>query len=501
MSVTPFTPDPDQESEIQKALADDSGGYLAAHVTGRGKTGIAVEIALRMWASRVLIIAPPGTFGLVDEDAHIYDGWAGTAFRQSSGAVTLRKCSNSRKAEKENLQALLNGDEGWFFISRELFQGLDHELQDQFDRQGNPVYVTTNGTVKLGKDGQPVQKRKRVQKGLWRKMHFDVAVYDEIQQASSHNSNGFNSWKTVKATKKVAMSADWFGNTVTNMWAPAFALWPEHVPASYGRWSEQFLESEYDHFAWNKKKYVAEKVPGEFVSTLPCYGRLESTLGKPPVPEVRWVDLLPKQRKAYNELEESMVTFIEENPLVVEFPMTLKTRLRQATLGEFMFDDEGELDFKVGGQSAKLDEAKSIIDDHPGEQFVLFTDSARFARAAASQIKGAAAYTGALSHKGRQELKGRFISGEVQHLICTMQSAGVGLDKLQDASRNVIILSIVEGQPLMTEQSIGRVWRQGQTEEVNVWNVLARDSRDLGVENDRIKKALQNNQAKMGVTA
>src|SRR5690606_8370934 len=102
-------------------LASPHMGALDGSEVGTGKTLVATEVALRMWADRVLIIAPPGTFGVVDEDSETYEGWSGTVFRQSEGATRLEFCSNRNKTEKASLNALLNGEPGWFFISRELF--------------------------------------------------------------------------------------------------------------------------------------------------------------------------------------------------------------------------------------------------------------------------------------------------------------------------------------------------------------------------------------------
>jgi len=484
-----MTPDTDQEVEIDKATSTTSGGYLGGHVTGRGKTLIAVESALRVWAERVLIVAPPGTFGIINERAGKADGWVGTVHRQSQGEVVLERASNRNKAEKESLRKLLNGDKGWYFLSREMFQRLDWELQVQLAPNGEPIPNE--------KTGKPVKKAK--QHKIWRKHPFDVLIYDEVQMVADRKGRSFKTFRDSKANLKMGLSADWFGAKLTGMWAPAFCLWPNDVTTNFLQFCDTYLLSEYDHFAFNKKKYTAGEVePGLFVSTLPAYGRLESTLGVMPEADVRWVDLYPVQRRMYDEIVDDMVTWIEENPLVVELDVTMRIRLRQLALGEFFLREDGVVDFKPGGKSSKYDELKEVIDETGGRPHVIFTDSQKFAENVAARLPGAVSYTGQQSHAERAIRKEKFISGEATHLVCTTQAAGIGLDGLQHRSRDVTILSEVEGMDYLTQQAIGRVWRQGQKNPVNIVKIMANDTYDLDVLDTLIEQALQNNAAKKG---
>jgi len=468
-----------------KALATTDGAYLGGHVTGRGKTLIATEVALRSWAGRVLIVAPPGTYGELDNENGIYDGWLGTVYRQTEGAATLQKCSNSKKSEKESLAALMAGDAGWFFLSREMFQQLDWELTPELDKNKQPVIVEATGKP----------KKKAHQLKAWRKHPFDVAIYDEIQFCANKKSRSFKTWRDLKATMKVGLSADWFGAQLTGMWAVGYSLFPTLVTPNFVAWCDQYLTSEYDHFAFNKKKYTSEKVPGQFVADLGAYGRLESTLGLPPVPENRWVDLLPAQRRMYDEAVRDMLIWVEENPLTIEMPLTLRQRLKEVSLCEFSIEGE-DVDFKVGGKSSKADEVKELFASKPDEKFVVFTASKKFAKNLTARFKNAASYTGDDSEKVRAQMKHDFVHSDLKYLVCTIQAAGVGLDGLQVSCNNVIIASEVEGMDYLTEQAIGRVWRQGQTEPVSVYRVLARDTYDAGILDKQIVQGLQNNAAK-----
>lgn len=484
---TPYTPDADQERDIEAILASPNMGALDGSEVGTGKTLVATEVALRMWADRVLIIAPPGTFGVVDEDSETYEGWSGTVFRQSEGATRLEMVSNRNKTEKASLAALLNGEPGWFFISREMFVRLDWEKVDNLNK---PKFDPDTGEI-------TGFEQKSVRKGIWAKLNFDVAIYDEVQAISSRKSNGFKSWAPLKATKKIAASADWFGNQLVNMWGTTFPLWPETIEPVPDRWADLFLKSEYDNFAWNKKKYVGEKEPGKFAATLPCYVKRHSTLGEMPTPSTRYVDLTPNQRRMYDDLEARMATRIAEQHYTLEQATTLWIRLRQLALAEFTLEptddpDKPAVTFALNAKSSKIDEAKSIIADHPGK-FVLFTDSEKFARVLAHQLGDAALYTG--KNKNREAEKAEFIAGKRQHFVCVTSAGGAGLDGLQHASNSVILFSR-DTKEYMNRQAIGRVWRRGQTNEVRVWEILAKNTGDHDYMSKQMRTALQNAAAK-----
>lgn len=472
--MQPLAPDARQEAAIRRILSEPTGGAILGASGGTGKTLMVTEAFLRSWANRVLIIGPLSAFGIVDEYAGIYDQWAGTVFRQSGGSIRLRRCSKRNKAESANLQALLDGEEGWFFIGRELFARLDWSTEPDPKRPG---------------------KKRKVWHHIWKGLHFDAVVYDECQFAVNKTANGRKSWTDITARLKIASSADWFGNQLLNMHGSAYAVWPDIIPASQLVWADQWLESEFYPFTYNKKRYTVEKAEGAFAKSLPCYIPMESTLGDFPVPEVRWVDLSPKQRRVYDQIEKEGVAWIQDNPLVIEWPVTLYARLRQISLGEVMVSEDGEVDFPLDGVSTKLDEAKAIMADHPGRQFVLVTDSQKFARVVAHRL-GIPEWSGAVPQATRDRIKTDFMAGKVQHFVGVIKAMGEAIDGLQHASHDMIFFSEDDSE-MMNRQTIWRLHRRGQQHPVNVWIIAARESLDHGQRSRLIETALRNNAAKL----
>jgi hypothetical protein len=125
---------------------------------------------------------------------------------------------------------------------------------------------------------------------------------------------------------------------------------------------------------------LGKKIQEHYFNSLPCYIRLESELDVDLIEEQVPVELSATQRKAYEKLEKDMILWVEDNPLIIEFPVTLRGRLRQATLGMFSVTDEGDVVFKNDCKSSKIEALEDIlknrIDDEPA---LILTDSRKFA--------------------------------------------------------------------------------------------------------------------------
>jgi SNF2 family DNA or RNA helicase len=87
-----------------------------------------------------------------------------------------------------------------------------------------------------------------------------------------------------------------------------------------------------------------------------------------------------------------------------------------------------------------------------------------------------AMYTGNESIPQKEEAKNRFISGEAKVLIMSLR-AGAGLDGLQ-GSCNMVVFGELDWSPGIHEQCIGRIWRDGQENPVNVYFMVSDEGSD-----------------------
>ena len=475
----------EQEKAIQLMSETTSGAALNGSGTGQGKTVMALRTAHNRGAERLLIIAPPNT----------YENWAETA-RIVAGKELLF-CGNSKLGStsaaeaKKNMQMAQDGEIAWFFVGREMFNKQNWNKKLVFEEDGVTPRI------------DPKTKKQRVlnkRSNSWDRISgYDMAIFDEVQICSNKTNKVAQSWNYLKADFKMAQSADWFGSKLENQWTIAKQLWPEWLTLNHVEWIDEYMKTEYDHFAFTKKKVVGEQWPGFFASSLPCYVALPPAVEKPE-PERRYVDLTAPQRKLYNQIQDLMVAEIEGDYLVVELPMHLRMRLLELSLGMFGVDKvevDGELKttirFDEGAPSSKIEEVKSIMRDYPNEHFIILTHSQKFAEKAAKDL-GGLPYTGKQSEKQKEENKQAFMRGDVKVLVGT-SALCVGLDGLQKICRNGIVISRPDVS-YFTEQFIGRIARRGQERQVNFFEIVARDTLDVGVLSEKIKKALMLNQAK-----
>lgn len=444
-----LTPTAQQATAIGRIVNEQSRATLNGSTMGAGKTLIAVESAKGLNAETILVIAPLGT----------RVGWKVTFERQ--GVTLPFKWINSTKAGKQALADWEWQLPGVYFVGVEYF-------------------------ARLGWEGKARTK-------VWAKVP-DMVMFDEVHRAQNRTSKTFKTLKQLNAGYKMAMSGTPTGNKFDGAWAVTKWLWPNVVPNSYWEWVDTWCAVQYDHFAPNNKKVVGEKKPGAFFNSLPCYVRIESELDVQLEEYVSYVELSAEQRKAYDQLEKNMITWVEGNPLVVEFPISLRARLRQATLGMFSVDPEGEVTFADDCKSSKIDAMLDILhnewDDEPA---LILTDSRKFADVVVHRLgERASAWHGNVSQAEREDRKKAFIDGDLDYLVAVTSAIAEGVDGLQHGTRNVLWLSRSDNR-LLNEQAMARIMRQGQKQTVRSVEIVAVDTYDSGVLSSQVQNAIEMN--------
>lgn len=449
-----LTPTADQERDINRMLLNPTGGHLIGSEVGSGKTLLVVEYVKRAGHCRVLIVLPLGT----------RIGWTRTFERQGTDLPVYR--IESTKAGREAEAKYAAGESGVFLIGHAMF------------------------------------RRKVV---LWEKApRPDVAVYDEIQDCANRASQGWRVLRKLKAPQKIAMSGTWFGNKFENAWtAPRWVWWDlkgdthseTYIDTSFHRWRAKWCSVEYDPFTFDNKRVVGEAEPGAWNNYLPLYIRAEAKLDIEAIPEDIFVELSRNQRKIYDDLERDALTWLGDNPLVTELPITTRIRLRQATLGELSLDAAGSVEFDPECKSSKIDALKEFLSNNPDDPVLIYTDSKRFAKVVAHRLGGrpkVALWTGDTPQADREALLGTFgRTGGPQYIVAVVAALGAGVDGLQEVCHTVVWLSETE-DPNLNQQALGRLVRKGQRFNVRNVYIKAVDTKDEGVYARNIATELAN---------
>jgi SNF2 family DNA or RNA helicase len=123
-----------------------------------------------------------------------------------------------------------------------------------------------------------------------------------------------------------------------------------------------------------------------------------------------------------------------------------------------------------------------ILEDNEDEAIVVFSQFNRFLHLleARCQAKGIdyTVYTGENRNR-REDDKRRFVNGETRVFLGNIAAGGVGLDGLQFASSTVVFTDRL-WSPALNNQAEDRLWRDGQLNAVQVIDIMARHTVDLG---------------------
>jgi superfamily II DNA or RNA helicase len=290
------------------------------------------------------------------------------------------------------------------------------------------------------------------------------------------------------------MSGTPSGNKFDGFWAVTRFLWPDVVPKSFWSWALDYCDMGYSPFT--KYDIRGEAEPGKFVSTLPCYIRLETNHNLEVVEETRYVDLLPAQRKLYDKFEQDLVVWLGENPMVAEVPIAARIRLRQMTLAVPSMTDEGEIIFAEDAKSTKFQALQEIIEDNPNDAMLLLTDSQKYAKLVTDRLNKKAPvafeWSGKANQKQREEAKQAFLAGELKYIVAVIPAIAEGVDGLQDVCSTIVWLSHSDSN-ILNQQVLDRIRRRGQKETVKIYDIVARDTYDEGQISTLLQRQLDMN--------
>lgn len=481
--LEPLVPDAKQAAAIWRMVNEPTRASLNTSELGRGKTLMALETAKGIGAESLFVIAPLGTL----------TGWKHTALRQ--GIDLPFHWIKNDKHRDEILASLKANQPGIYFIGIEYFRQLGWVRKPVLDGRGNQRTSA--------KTGKPMWNKERDK--LWRLVHPDFIAVDESHKAANRRSDTYKTLNLQTGDNfltggyKHAMSATPYGNGFDGAWSVPRWLWPDDdiVPRSYELWVGRWAKTEYDPFSYTHRKVIGELNPGAWFDSLPCHIHLEA---KPRVivfeePEHRdenvmygideeiFLDLTPKQRRIYDELEKQKLAWLGDNPLVVDLPITQNIRQHQVTLAEPIINEDGEVDFAENAKSIKTDTALDIIRNEIDEESALiFSSSQKFnAKVLVPRLikagYSAELYDGSLSAAKKEAAKERFMNGETKYLVSVIAAGGTGIDGFQHATRNVIWMN-KDLNGVNNEQASGRVPRQGQTKTVRQFFLIAVDTKD-----------------------
>ncbi len=447
---------------------------------GSGKTVTSVEVIMHTKPERCLIV------GVRDA----YDQWA-EAIRDQQTCPDDEKRElfkiDSSPAGKLSLAKLLAGEPGLYYAGLEMLRAQDWEEVSETVKTDPELNRILGGLL----PEEVTVKSRRQMKTYANMKPVDLLISDESHKHSNQKSASIKTVRTIKAKAKIALSGTFFGNKFENAWALTMWLWGAGVIDRKSLWETKFALKEpvmskdgrtvmRTKYGSPIMKFVGEKIPGEFVETLPCYIFMPTPIGTTPEPEVVKIALHPEQQRQYNEMEAQSLTFLPtlvggRAPLVADLPLTQRMRLRTAALGGMTLipapddDTPDTITFQPGTPSSTLVALHEILHrpDWVGEKALILTHSKEFANEVARRMRQkytVALKTGSTAKKWAEDKRRFRLPKEhpdsIQYVIGVISAIGTATDGLQDNCSRVVWLS-EDDNNANNVQASNRIWRSG----------------------------------------
>lgn len=469
MTLTPYDW---QLADLQTLKNNNHTGLLAIEPGGT-KTAISTWSMKESGASQVLIAAPLNTHK---------ETWQTSA--ASLADTEIRKIGNGNKAERQALFDFEMGFPGWYLAT--------------------PQFIVRSDPSDWSVDG---------------------VIWDEIHMVNKPRSKSQEKLQMVgeRSGMRLALSGTPSRRDFARNWSNARFLWPELDGRddvgyiNFYMWAHRRMTSEQvitgkDQFGRLTKatKWLNEAEPGRLYSEMPCviqhFRREECCLYHPngfldlEEPQVieHVVPLHAKQKRAIRELEDQYMTWLGDNPLIVDLTITQKQRIRQVCLGvptlETYVDQETDelkvhVDFETDCVSPFTDEVLSILEKlDDGEPVVVYLEAQRFARVLVDRLKeagySAAEYSGQTT-KERDGYLARF-GKDIQVIVGVISAIGTGTDGMQHVSSTEIWVER-SVDDTMNDQCENRLDRKGGLGQVQ--RFIVKD--DLGYAEGQMSKQLE----------
>lgn len=217
----------------------------------------------------------------------------------------------------------------------------------------------------------------------------------------------------------------------------------------------------------------------------PCFIRRPLDLSvKMLPPQYRFVEMEGKQRTVYRQIEKESLADVDGRFLVAAGPLVLNTRLQQLAQATPVLDAEGNVtEFTL--PSCKYDALCDVLDEMGGEPLVVFSESRKLIDLCHRELttgksprfteQQVGLIAGGVSPEERHRWITEFQAGNLPVILCTI---GAGSEGITLTRAHTMLFLNRSYRFVGNNQAEGRLLRHGQTEDVQIIDVVALDSEE-----------------------
>jgi len=326
----------------------------------------------------------------------------------------------------------------------------------------------------------------------WRSLLIDTLVVDELTRFKNSQGKRFKLLKMVLATflRRWGLTGTPAPNGLLDLFGQVYVI---DEGQSLGRYithykRDYFRPLDPNGWKWAPQPGAPERI---YAALAPLAIRMSAKdyLDLPQQVDVKHIiELPPKVRKLYDELEDDLVAKFGSGLVVAGNAAAASTKCRQICNGRLYVDDDivslvaGKRRTVMDLHELKLDAVEELLEDLQGHQLLLGYEFNHDLEALIKRfgVKGKLPYIGAgVSAKQALEYEREWNAGNIQLLPCHPASAGHGLNMQKGNAHHVGWYGVPWDAELYW-QFIMRILRQGNTSD-RVFNhlFLARDTVDM----------------------
>lgn len=307
---------------------------------------------------------------------------------------------------------------------------------------------------------------------------WDYIIADECTRISNPSNKQTKALKKLTAKHRLALTGTPLSNHPHEIWSVIDWLAPGYLGTYWNfvsrycikdNWGSIHAYQHLDELAGRLKRYMIRRLKQDVLKELP--DKIITDLV---------FKLSDEERKLYNRLKQEILFEIEssdiskiENKMNIQLTLVKMTRLRQLC-------DSCEL-LGDNTKSSKLEVLKELLTELAGKKIIIFSEFSQMCDILASQddIRGAQKITGDTISVQREEIL-KWFKNQQGGAVLVMSSAGQFGLNLQEAE--VIIHYDQPWSLSKLVQREGRAHRLGQEKKVLVYNLLAKGTLDMYVQ-------------------
>lgn len=271
------------------------------------------------------------------------------------------------------------------------------------------------------------------------KLPFRTVIADEAHRMKDPGAKQTRATWAVQHGEHVKYRFSLTGTPIANHPAELWSLLHGIAPADFptkGAFVDRYCLQSWNPFGGLDIIGVRPDTRDEFYRILdPRFRRMSKDLVLQQLPRksriTRYVEMTPKQAKAYREMETQMATKLEDgNVLLATNDLAVNTRLLQFSSAYCNIDAEGNVHLE--DPSPKIDAMLEIIEELEGASVVIAAESRKLIELAAKRLENKTNTTyrlivGGMTQELRQSAIDDFQEGRAQVMLMTLKAGGVGL--------------------------------------------------------------------------